>query len=160
MAETSASQAPGMADLQRWAEAPSNTLTFPVLSDPGWGISSRFERDNGIPTYSLIGRNMELLIVDGWPSEGQIDAALEEEIPEVAWDEPPDLGEGGGGPVDDGNNPEIGQSSPFGGGQAGLDDNGFVGPFGGSSCTASMAPRPAGWLGLLLIGLVGLLRRR
>lgn len=146
-----------MVDLQRWAEAPANDLTFPVLSDPQWTISNRFERDFGIPTYSLIGRNMELLIVDGWPSEAQIDAALDEPIPEVDWDVPPELDSAGS--IDqDGESPAT-QSSPFGGGEAGLDDNGFISPYGGSSCTASVAPGSS-WLACALVGLIGILRRR
>ena len=100
---------------------------------------------------------MELLILDGAVNDAQISAALDEPIPEVAWNEPPELTGGGG--EDGGGDNATAQSSPFGGGSAGLDDSGFISPYGGASCTASVAPGSS-WLAVLLIGLVGVLRRR
>ena len=120
-------------------------------------MASRYEVDNYIPSYSLIGRDMRLLIHDGNVTDAQIEDALAEPIPEVAWDQPPDLG--AGGDEDGDGDLAYTQSSPFGGGDAGIDDDGFVSPYGGASCTASVAPG-GGWVAALLIGLVGILRRR
>jgi protein-disulfide isomerase-like protein with CxxC motif len=41
-----------------------------------WGVS-------GIPSYTLIGRDMAYVIVNGYPSPSQIEAALDEPVPEV-----------------------------------------------------------------------------
>ena len=82
LAETNSGSAPEQGNLQSWASAPNNDLTFPVLSDPGWGVSNRYEIDNGIPTYSLIGRDMQILIRDGWPSPSDISSARAEPVPD------------------------------------------------------------------------------
>ncbi len=157
-AETNTGQEPGMADLERWANAPGTPLTFPILSDGGWSVANAYEVDNYIPSYSLIGRNMEVLILDGSVSGAQISSALDEPIPEVEWDIPPELDSADGIGGGDGESPAS-QSSPFGGGDAGLDDNGFISPYGGGSCQASMAPGGS-WLALALVALLGLVRRR
>jgi hypothetical protein len=130
---------PAVPDLVRWAEMSQDDLTFPVLSDHNWEVSTRFERDFGIPTYSLIGRDMELLVVDDPVSTSDIETALEAPVPEVEWDVPPALGNGDG---------ET------------RDNSSENGAFGG--CVASLGgadlPSPGAWITLLL-GLV-LLRRR
>lgn len=148
-----------MADLERWAEAPGTALTFPILSDGGWSTANTYEVDNYIPSYSLIGRNMELLILDGSVSGAQISNALDEPIPEVEWEIPPELDSAGAIGDDGDGESTAGESSPFGGGDAGLDDNGFISPYGGSSCTASVAPGGSG-LAFALVGLVAIFRRR
>ena len=41
-----------------------------------WGVS-------GIPSYTLIGRDMTYIVVNGNPSLGDIETALDEPVPEV-----------------------------------------------------------------------------
>ena len=158
----------------RWVEMPSNDLTFPILSDPQWGVSNRFERDFGIPTYSLIGRDMEILVVDGSVTPAKIEEALEAEVPEVDWNVPPDLDDTDdweatdtSGSQDETNDgiPAAEQQAgvgPFGGGPAPPSRDGFTAPYGG--CTASIAPLPASGkttgLWLALAALLGFRRRR
>ena len=62
-------------DASDWA----NTfgLTFPVLADSGWSIGNRFELDNYIPSYTLIGSGMEVVEVDGDISDADIEALLD-----------------------------------------------------------------------------------
>ena len=62
-------------DASDWA----NTfgLTFPVLADSGWSIGNRFELDNYIPSYTLIGPGMEVVEVDGDISDADIEALLD-----------------------------------------------------------------------------------
>ena len=180
LAETNGGQAPEQADLESWAEAPSQDLTFPVLSDPSWTISNRFEVDNGIPTYSLISRNMEILIKDGWPSASDLSNGLDEEVDDVAWNRPPDLDdpdaiaeyegresnvEGGDSSADSTNEgggttvaPAGEGRSPYGSGGGGE----YPGaPYGGGACSLG-ASSSAGAFGLALLGglLPGIRRRR
>lgn len=146
-----------MADLQRWAEMPDQDQTFPILSDGGWEVSSSIELDGYIPSVTLIGRDMKLLIVDGMPSGAQIDQALDEPIPEVEWARPPDLDEV---PEDADSDAAYHESSPFGGGDMSRDDGGYVSPWGGAGCSASLAPGACGWLAVLAFGVAGARRRR
>lgn len=156
-AENESSQAPSDEELMTWAERYGHT--FPVLSDPGWGISNRYEKDYGIPTFSLIGRDMTLRIVDGNVTPSAIEEALAEPVPDVPWNEPPDLS---GAPEDDGGDDAPVGASPFatGGESAGgaPDADAVASPFGGGAGCDS-APRGAtGGLGALLLALA--LRRR
>ena len=81
MSETNTGGAPSQATLQNWTGGYG--ISFPVLSDPGWTINSRFEVDNYIPSYTLIGRDMTIRIKDGWPSTTDYANALDEEWPEL-----------------------------------------------------------------------------
>jgi hypothetical protein len=141
-----------------------------VLDDVGGGLASRWGV-SGIPSYTLIGRDMTYIVVNGHPSDGQIEDALDEPVPEVEWDEPPPLepgdsaepgdvdGEGGEG---EGASPEAVETyaGPWGGGPAPSDAAGVASPYGG--CAASIAPSGVGAAGLWLafLGLFGLVARR
>ncbi len=133
--------------VERWADRFG--LTFPVLADPQWGESNKYEQDFGIPTYHLLGRDLTIRILDGYVSPAAIQEALDEPIPEVPWDEPPSLDEIVDEPADDG---AAGGPDGFSGSEEA--------PFGG--CSASVGGGSStGWLALLgLTGLLGVLRRR
>ncbi len=147
---------------------PNTPLTYPVLSDPNWGQGNRFERDGGIPTYSLISRTMELLVVDGSVTGSTIQSALDDPVPDVEWDMPPDLDDpdGTAAPADDavdgeGVETEAAAGGPFGGGDATQDANGgFSPPYGGSACSAVGSGSASPWSLLGLLGFLGLARRR
>ena len=51
-------------------------LSFPVLYDPSGQIPARFERDYAIPTQNLVGPGMELLVVDEFVDNTQIEDSL------------------------------------------------------------------------------------
>jgi hypothetical protein len=74
LAETNEGTAPTEDDLMSWAT--DYGLTTPVLSDSGWGISNRYEEDGGIPTQTLFGPGMEIILVDEWVTDSDIEAAL------------------------------------------------------------------------------------
>lgn len=57
-----------------WAE--QYNMTLPVLADEGWALNSRFEQDGGIPTVTLLGPGMEIIVVDSWNAEGEIEGVL------------------------------------------------------------------------------------
>ena len=157
----------------RWADEIGNGLTFPVLADEGGQIANRYGV-SGIPAYTLISRTMEYLVlnVNGGINPADIEEALDEEWPDVPWNEPPPLEpgdsadpvEGGGdgeGDVEGGGDVSF-EAGPFGGGAAPADGAGVASPYGG--CAASLvdsgsAPSPV-WLALLLgAGLLGRRRR-
>jgi hypothetical protein len=64
---------PSQEDLETWAN--TYGLSTPVLSDAK-GASYRFEVDNYIPTTSLLGPGMEVLIVDGQVTSAAIEEAI------------------------------------------------------------------------------------
>lgn len=101
----------------RWAE--THGLHFPVLADPNWSVGNPIERDNNIPTFHLIGRDMTLRVIDGFVGTSQIEAALAEPVPEVSWDAPPDLDDAAPARTDAPNPLDAPISAPFGGCQAG-----------------------------------------
>ena len=74
LAETNAGTAPTADELMDWAS--DYGLTTPVLSDASWGVSNRYEEDGGIPTQTLLGPGMEIILVDEWVSDSDIEAAL------------------------------------------------------------------------------------
>lgn len=151
-----------------WADP--NGITFPILDDNEsllanrWGVS-------GIPSYTLIGRDMTYIVVNGYASPGQIEEALAEPVPEVEWDMPPALEPGDSadpGDVDGGEDGESASAAPtdtyagpWGGGPAPADGAGVASPYGG--CAASLVSsetRMEGVFGLLtLLGLLGVRRR-
>ena len=135
---------PATADnCEQWAD--THGITFPILADPNWGHSNKYEQDFGIPTFHLLGRDMTIRMLDAYPSPSDIQEALDEEIPEVEWDEPPALEDVE--PVQQPVDPEAG--SPLTGGTET--------PFGG--CSANQAgDTPSGLWALL--GVLGLAIRR
>ena len=147
-------------DVELWRD--DFELTFPVVADPGWVVSNGYEQDSGIPTYSLIGRDMTLRTLDGpTHSNEEIMELLDEDVPEVEWELPTELETTDDLPGDDADTPEVPQVTaytPFGGsGNAEAADEGSVpAPYGGASCSTGGS---AGSLGLLL-GLLGLAIRR
>ncbi len=135
---------PASAELsERWADRFG--LTFPILADPGWVESNKYEQDFGIPTFHLLGRDLTIRILDGYVSAAAIQEALDEPVPEVPWDQPPALDEPVEGAV-------IESESPF--------EGSSEAPFGG--CSAHIAASaPTGWAAMLgLFGLTALGRRR
>ncbi len=148
MAEDQGGQPAGLELSQRWAD--EFGLTFPVLADPGWTESNKYEQDFGIPTFHLLGRDLTIRILDGSVSANAIQEALDEPIPDVDWDEPPGLDELV--EVDVEEEEPVTSESPF--------EGTAEAPFGG--CSANMAASsPTGWMTLLgLFGLTALGRRR
>ena len=156
-----------------WAEEIGGGLTFPVLDDANNQIAARYGV-TGIPSYTLISRNMEYVIADGYATESDIETALEEAVPDVDWNEPPTLNPGDSAEPGDGEDEDEDSTEtegdtlavepgPFGGGAAPADAAGVASPYGG--CSASIADEALapslGWLALLLgAGLVGRRRRR
>jgi|GEM_PF-1946385 len=141
----------GEGDHVAWAE--EYGLTFPVLADPNWGESNKYEQNGGIPTFHLLGRDLTIRILDGYPSEADIQEALDEPVPEVEWNAPPSLDE----PVPEGQEAEgstdtaaepILAEGPYGGGA-------YSGPPMGG-CAATLAASSAHGIASLLIGLFSL----
>ena len=145
-------------DLERWRD--DFSVTFPVVSDEGWAVSNGYEQDSGIPTFSLIGRDMTLRTLDGSHSDGEIEQLLAEEIPEVEWDMPSELETDDAAPGDGAEVPEIPVVvgyTPFGGtGNADAADTSVPAPYGGASCSTGGDASSLG----LLFGLIGLAFRR
>ena len=61
-------------DAAQWAN--DLGVTHPVVADPYWSIGDLYEVDWSIPSLTLIGPGMEVLIEDGWITEDDIEAAL------------------------------------------------------------------------------------
>jgi MYXO-CTERM domain-containing protein len=148
MAEDQGGQPAGLELSQRWAD--EFGLTFPVLADPGWTESNKYEQDFGIPTFHLLGRDLTIRILDGSVSENAIQDALDEPIPEVDWDEPPGLDELV--EVDADEAEPVASESPF--------EGTAETPYGGCSANVAASP-PTSWAALPgLFGLTALGRRR
>ena len=62
LGENNVGTPPTVTQLGTWVD--TYGLTFPALSDPGWNVASRFEADGYIPSWTLIGRGLEVLNVD------------------------------------------------------------------------------------------------
>jgi len=81
----------GEGNASSWASG--HNLSHPVLQDNGWQVSDRWELDNGIPSFTVIGRDMTLRTVDAYYQnqdyEQVVYQALGESVPEVEWNEPP-----------------------------------------------------------------------
>ncbi len=71
LAENSAGSTPNNGDLGNWVNMAGYKKT-PVLADPGWQISSRFERDGYIPSVTLLGPGLKVVSVDSGVSENAI----------------------------------------------------------------------------------------
>ena len=120
-----------------WAD-PNGTLRFSTTTSllaNRWGVS-------GIPSYTLIGRDMTYIVVNGYANPGQIEEALEP-VPEVEWDMPPALEPGDSadpGDVDggeDGESASAAPTMPTARGAVALGGRcGRVSPYGG--CAASL----------------------
>ena len=159
----------GQDGLITWADETGNGITFPVLDANEqllanrWGVS-------GIPSYTLIGRDMTYVVVNGNPSASQIENALDEPVPEVEWDAPPPLNpEDSAEPGDVGGEGEEGEGSsgptetfagPWGGGPAPADNAGIASPYGGCAANQAQGSSAAAGLWLAFLGLLGLGRRR
>ena len=76
LAENSQQQTPSADELAQWAD--QSGQTHPVVADAGWSVSNRFEKDYGIPTFSLLAPGMEVVAVDDWSSESMIPEVLPE----------------------------------------------------------------------------------
>lgn len=110
---------------------------------------------------------MEYIVVNGYPSASQIETALDEDVPEVDWNEPPSLepgdsadpggegeGEGAGGALPDT------YAGPWGGGPAPADGAGVASPYGGCSASVAAVSGQASSLFLAVLLTLGFLRRR
>ena len=75
LAEDGSGNTPSTNTLKAW-EAMAGYTGAPVLSDPNWGIAQRYERDNYIPSVSLIGPGMEIIKKDANVSESDIVSVL------------------------------------------------------------------------------------
>ena len=73
-AENNESQPPSQEDLQMWVD--TYGLTMPVVSDSGWAVNNRFEKDNGIPTQVLLAPGAKLVKVDQMITAEDIEAVL------------------------------------------------------------------------------------
>lgn len=155
--EDQGGQPPSQQVLEEWAAMPAEAVTFPVLDDGNWENGNNLERDGGIPTFSLVGRDGTLRVVDGGHSDSQIQALLDEEAPEVDWEPPPALDEVTGG----GAAPVSSSAAPFSGGTSGDEAIVSSSPYGGAACSASGSAGGT-WLAaaLALFGVSGTLRRR
>lgn len=127
-------------------------LTFPVLADPQWGESNKYEQNGGIPTFHLLGRDLTIRMLDQYVTGADIQEALEEPWPEVEWEQPPDLEELA---------EQVANTTPEADASGDVFAAGGDGtPFGG--CAASMtgdAPVGFAWI-LAILGAVGLRRAR
>lgn len=82
--QNDAGQTPSEEDLAGWAETHGG-LTFPVLGDAGQEIIGRFEKDNAIPSHTLLAPGLEVVAVDDWNAESMIVDYLPEN-----WEPPPE----------------------------------------------------------------------
>jgi len=73
-AQNNQGAAPSTSDLEGWAD--TYGLTFPVLSDDGWGIMSRYEDDNYIPSHTLLGPGAEVIATDANITDSMIESVL------------------------------------------------------------------------------------
>lgn len=76
LGEDENSQPPDNDDLNAWAEQAG--ITHPVLADGSWGVSNRYEQDGGIPTLTLVAPGGELVMVDQYVTDADIEAVLPE----------------------------------------------------------------------------------
>ena len=127
-----------------------------------WGVS-------GIPSYTLIGRDMTYVVVNGYPSASDIEQALDEPVPDVEWDAPPalnpeDSAEPGDVDGEDGGEGETSSADsfagPWGGGPAPADNAGVASPYGGCAANQASGASTGAGLWLAFLGLLGLARRR
>lgn len=75
LAEDSGRNDPNASDLTSWVNMAGYGAT-PVVADPGWKVSSRFEKDGYIPSVTLIGPGLQVLAVDSNVNEAAIQSAL------------------------------------------------------------------------------------
>lgn len=168
LAEDRGSSTPTQEVLAEWRD--EFGVSFPVVGDEAWAVSNGYEQDGGIPTFSLIGRDMTIRTLDVGHGDGLIQQLLDEEVPEVEWDLPgdgqvvdeaPEGGEGEDGEaVETPEVPAVTGYTPFGGtGNAEAADADVPAPYGGAACNAGGSN--AGSLALLfgLLGLAGVRRR-
>jgi len=74
MAENNSGVTPSTDDLTTWAT--TYGLTHPVVADANWGVGNQYEQDGGIPTLTLLAPGMEIVAVDAWVGDSDIEAVL------------------------------------------------------------------------------------
>ncbi len=79
----------GTTGVNTWAS--NYGFPFPILDDEANAGSGAIGIGDYIPYHVLIGRDMTIRVLDGQPSDSDIQAALDEEWPEVEYPVPPDL---------------------------------------------------------------------
>jgi hypothetical protein len=62
------------ADIAQYAA--ETGLTMPVLNDPQWAVGERYERDDAVPSLTLLSPGARLELVDEWVTEDDIVDAL------------------------------------------------------------------------------------
>ena len=75
-AQNNAGNTPSTSDLDSWTN--THGLTFPVLADANWSQMGRWEKDNYIPSHTLLAPGMQVVIADGSVSDAAIEAVLPE----------------------------------------------------------------------------------
>lgn len=146
----------GQAGVNTWSS--DYGFPFPILDDTDYTGSTAIGIGDYIPHHVLIGRDMTIRTLNQ-PSDSEIQAALDEEWPDVEYPEPPDLG-GAGDDDDDDEIPEgdldddgTGSSNPF------RDQS--MGAWGGSVVCAVGSDARAPWFAAaLLIPALAWRRRR
>ena len=81
----------GAPDVTLWQE--TYGFTFPVLDDSSDVGASAIGIGDYIPHHVLIGRDMTVKVYYAQPTDSEIQAALDEEWPEVEYPEPPTTGD-------------------------------------------------------------------
>jgi hypothetical protein len=67
--------APSVEELQEWANAFG--ITHPVVSDGGWGVTVRFTGYSfALPAMHQMAPGMEILRINTWVTENQVQSAL------------------------------------------------------------------------------------
>ena len=74
LAEDSHGDTPDRDALEAWAERLD--VTFPVLADPDWDVSFRFERDGSLPSWTLMAPGVVLASMDAELSAADIESVL------------------------------------------------------------------------------------
>ncbi|MCB9744929.1 MAG: hypothetical protein H6741_29105 [Alphaproteobacteria bacterium] len=70
---------PSQSELVSWANYYGHT--FPVMSDPSWGVGGLYNQDGAHPTLVLMEPGMRIVTVDQRLSESDIQAALPTSYP-------------------------------------------------------------------------------
>ena len=74
LAEDTHGDTPDHDDLESWASRMD--VTFPVLADPDWEVSFRFERDGSLPSWTLMAPGVVLASMDADLSTADIESVL------------------------------------------------------------------------------------
>ena len=138
----------GTAGVNTWAS--NYGFPFPILDDESYGGSGAIGIGDYIPHHVLIGRDMTILTANQ-PSDSEIQAALDEEWPEVEYPVPPDLSDPGDD--DDDEVPDEGADDDMGVGSS--SSNPFLdssrGSWNGQVVCAVGSTSTAPWIAAALI---------